>query len=746
LAVSQPSTKIFVTPEADVAALGQSKIATPKATLVISRPAVAETRLMIAAVPEDEPPPDDVNAYSQDVDELKATIDRLHAELRSVREFAPELRAIVTALINRHREMVQILTVAVDTAMTFTHATPIHPESLIERMQEQSAYLSALIREVEGVRQTSDDLHSLVAQRTAAVAAVEAEKAELLDKNASLTQTLADTAAALEAERSAILNFKALNGQLEASLEHQIALTAHANKRYADSEANKNQLLNDLDAANLSIVRLQNELATRVVSEPPDLDRSPNVIIFSQYLPPPVYTPELPLFSVAEEPRHKAFNTSSRMASASSRMAVQKVSARAPAPLNSPRQPSPEKNPTPIGPITPIAATEEVPVAIEQPPAEIQAAFTQVPLSTEPVQERLVVRADQVLAPRRTLHQGLKKPLLPLPEKLRKDADLLMIRSLRTLPEPLVVQAVAQLAVHPAPQPTMAAFLVPTAESTTRTETSTVASARATIQRRTISNLTHRLRAMEEQLGARSHELIDKRNQIQDLQQHLFSLMCNADALEARLAAAQRSLEESKGEVAAGLKLVTRLSLENSELRSLVAELSVIAKRETRRRRLVKFAQESEDVALGGEMRARLMMYGLRGKQPTKELQEMTNRYAMWIARWEGRRRELLENQRQQALAVLASMNLLRKDLTTEYQIGIPRNVPGFMVTSVQSRIVARKNNTTTGELNPGGRSRISEISSVPTLDEALARANAHNQAIGRTLQAGVVATPLSTG
>jgi hypothetical protein len=267
------------------------------------------------------------------------------------------------------------------------------------------------------------------------------------------------------------------------------------------------------------------------------------------------------------------------------------------------------------------------------------------------------------------------------------------------------------------------------------------------VDRRTIANLSHRLHATEEQLALKSYEVIEKRNQIQDLQQQLLGALAAVQALEARLAADARSIQQGKAEVVAGITLVSKLSTENAELRSLVTQLSVLAKQEARRTRFVKFAQESEDVAMAGELRSRMMLYHLRTAQPTKELQAMAMRHALAMAKWEGRRRELLEQQRQQALAVLASMDLLRKDLVAEYEMGLPRNAPGFKVTSIQKRLSTRKTNTRTGETDQSGtKSGLPEVSSVPSIEQALVTANAHNQRLGRSLRGGVVASPLSTG
>jgi hypothetical protein len=355
----------------------------------------------------------------------------------------------------------------------------------------------------------------------------------------------------------------------------------------------------------------------------------------------------------------------------------------------------------------------------------------------------LVVRADAIPipapAPPRAANRSLKKPLEPL-------AGVAPLSTQREAVASQLEMSGLRLDQRKGPAFSSQRFTSQASRGNHESHADTERSGQPQVAaKKTISNLISRLRIMEEHTAAKSRELIEKRDQMQEVQQQLFIANGTIASLEARLQLHTREVQANRGEVDAALKLVTRLSFENERLKALMAHASRAVSSTIAADKIMKMAGEESEAAVSGELRNRMLLYSVRGVADSVHLKSLAARHALAIAKWEGKRRMLIEWQRRQAISVLAAMDLLRKDLMVA-EVGIVQNEPGFKVTSV--KFVSQPERTQNEPRNKGrtwdGARRVGKNSSLPTIDEAVVTANAHVQTLGRSLQAGLVSTPIA--
>jgi hypothetical protein len=276
---------------------------------------------------------------------------------------------------------------------------------------------------------------------------------------------------------------------------------------------------------------------------------------------------------------------------------------------------------------------------------------------------------------------------------------------------------------------------------------------------RLLANLKTRFSELENQLVEKSRETIDMRTQLHEAQQSLFNARNQTAKLE-KLIVARTAEEAGRAQkLKFASDLIMKVTADNERLRNLIRELGRAASSIVKEKKIAQYLHEDIEMATSSELGSRILKHDLTGVARGNEfLQRLAERHAISVARWEAKRQMMLEEERKKTFLVLQSMKLISTKIEQETTL----HTPSPRETAQQSRVSraywpnpsmlvkseaparGARERYRIGRSMPDYYYSTASSASVPSVDEGFVRANAHQQTIGKTLAAGVIALPLS--
>lgn len=621
-----------------------------------------------------------IEQYRADLEAWTIEMKALYEQNRSLSASYQEITSMTRELQQRHKEIVTVLTKALDTAMSLAKGDAEHSESLIEKMQEQSAYLTSAIREKEMLHNQTNDNVLLLNERTQELMQIQNIQSEKDNQIEELTNQLKQVVQKVKTNEEEIQSYKETNKSSKETEELQKNYIDQLTKQINLQSSKQNELEKSINAKDVEIEKLKNSLLIASKGTEIDMTRLKPFVIFST------------------NPNGQSLHRKET----SHGFALQ--------------------------PITPTIVLESISEENEviHVSSKIQPELSTTHFSTfraEPAtSENTVVYADV---------QQMKKNEMEtsnLPSNKidsNKTSGNVSSRVFINKNEP--------------------------SQKTDRFQGSVIESQKS-------QNYKNRIQQLEANLVQKGHEQNTIKDELHLTQQHLFKLSTENAKMEREFKKLQTNSEVSEKKLKSMIKLVTELTSENEQLRKLIEKYKNMSQQIEKDMNAVRQLGESKNVALLNEMNERSLLHQLTksgSESQRKSLDRFTSRHILAIARWEKRRQYLQQQERDHTLKVLQAMNLIVADSKPSVpqnkvnkapkiihpSIPAQSNQPGLKITKFSmKKTEENKKNKTINILHPLDHSR-----SIPSFEDAIKNASAHNRKLPKKLQLGIVANPLRT-
>lgn len=659
--------------------------------------------------------PKAIEEFRTDLESWKRQMNELKEQYKSMMNSYNEVNNMTHDLIQRHNEIVKVLTKALDTAMSLAKGDAEHPEALIEKMQEQSAYLTTAIREKEILHSQSNEQLLILNERMQEVMVMHGETAEK-DEEINMLQKQLKSLTSKEKEN--MLKIHALEESEKASKENDAfqkdQINSMAEKLEIECKKNfDNQKV--VDNLNIKIEQLQTELVISSKASEVDMTSVEPFVIFS------INQKDDDIHSMSNN-KYKGFGLQPK-SSGSLNLSSTKLLPQAD------EQPSTEKTVDP-----PVEEDNEV------------IHVSSLNINKEKEKEKEIN------------HSNSKDSFAVFQPEFSEESDNKMIYKASSS-EQMIQDKVnsnglngrlnsdsnegisgVQLAVN---------------------QTSTIGG--RIVENQKAQNLKARIQQLESTLALKTTENSEVREELHTTQQHLFKLTNTNAKLEREVKRVEVQRELANKKLDDSIELVKTLSTENEKLRKLVEQYKQMSVKFAEDLKKASYFEQSKNIALLGEMKTRNLLRDIQKVDSSKyTLKSFAERQALSLARWEGKRRYMQEKERQKIMSALQALNFIKiddkKTVNKEeeedrHEGGLVRKkslAPGMKVTTYNLKKKFEfdsQSESGSEDLNANKNTNIKLESdhsrSMPSFEEALKNANSHNQKVSKMLRLGIVANPL---
>ena len=661
--------------------------------------------------------PKDVSQYMAELSGFRQQMSTLKENSALLKAMYTEVAASTRELQVRHNEVVKVLTSALDSAMKLAKGDGEHPESLIEKMQEQAAYLTSAVKERESLRTTADHASMLLAERSQELIAIQEDLTVKDSKIDLLNEELTRATNALEENQKKISNLETLKSEYESAEEDRKVQMDFIMRKLSTSEQTKLHLQCNLDKVQEELQQAKNQLAVAQAKTAPDMVKVSPFLIFSVE-----QAPSLPRkgFGLSPAPETVIIDQPPLAeAPAPALVSSQVESPLVPTPASSaPPEPEPEPEPEPV----PAQETQEPPPA-----------------------EKIVVKSGG----NAIKNVSLKKPLEPL--KVMEARTKKSQEEFTTL-QPVIndknlvyVRALKKSTGGRRHDATQSTINVPTSVLGDGSYFTSHPITGKVIENQTVINLKQRIQQLESSLHGKVQEFDATREELHKVQQLLLESESSYSQLKRELRIRNAENNASKERINTSVVLITKLSTENERLRRLLKELTDATKDAAKHARIARYMKEDADFSAIGESRNRALLREVHQYGCSENSRRLAARHALAIARWEGRRQFLMQQEREHTMAVLRAMNLISDQFKVDIPVAVQppeqpkkEQAPLIKVTTFGRQPEKRKERRQYPAPPP-----ISTSPSMPTVDEAVKIAAKHNQRLPMKLRFGVVGRPI---
>ncbi|OHT08311.1 hypothetical protein TRFO_04926 [Tritrichomonas foetus] len=624
------------------------------------------------------------NEFMDDIEKWKEKQQNLQDDANSLRKIIEEISSTTRELHERHIEIVDLLTKALDTAMKLVRGDGEHSEVLIEKMQEQSAYMTAAIREKENMFKQSSEQQIVLAEKSDHILNINnslRQKDEEIEKLSiamgDLMNTVIDKESTIQSLKEQKINYEEIQNKMyaqENDLYDKINVINGLNLT----------LQNDLDCEKMKVTKLLNE--KEIAKSMESFLHVPTFVIFSynnQTIPPSNSTRRVSTpFEISSQPT-------------SSRGTRQKPKYHHHTPLAD----LPSNNTTKA---TPNNNTDNQTTNLQKENISIPQSNTQ---TLNPMNIRKTLNPNRDIMKINMINRN-SIPLNSSPNNSNKNSVVLSPNKSGDNP------VANELAVNSVPY-----------------ETNPVNSS---------GKYKKRIMDLETQILNKTNESIEQRNKILDFQQQLYKATTNFNKLENEYKKLTAIKNSSNMKLESAVQLAASLSSENGRLRKI---LNNISKTSATVRNELESSNKEAELALNNELRSRQLLHDIQAYGNHKRLKSFAARQAVTVLKWEERRRKILEMERNKSFAVLKAMNLIKPheeekriaqdDISHKKQ----SHEIGIKITQIKF------NNPEYLPHNKESELPLEHSKSIPTYEEAIRASSKHR--VPKKLKIGVVANPL---
>ncbi|OHS99497.1 hypothetical protein TRFO_34080 [Tritrichomonas foetus] len=754
--------KVFLTPEADLVSLELSDVGyfsrrasapssakitkndskgniTPGDLSIFCPDSLGPTNMILAdKLFEKRKPvgePKAIEEYRLELEVWKNQTLQLKEQTKSLNQSYRELNSMTKELQERHNEVVNVLTSALDTAMKLARGDGDHPEALIEKMQEQSAYLTSAIREKESLHCQSQQQVILLNERTQDLLELQGDATYKEQEIDGLHNKIASLIQKVKENDFTIQNMMKMEKLYKTNENEQKVQNEFLANKLEDSQKAKFECEKQIDQLKLEIEKLQNEIALDSKVSDIDMTHLKPFVIFSSD-----YSRNEPGFGL--EP-HKNCQKLSEGRSASSSQIYES-----------------KKN-----------------INTDDPDVLTVNKLTSLPLTTVGKDKQFNILRPQVQNNDNMIY--ITPLIKPSASSRSGRTGRSTNRSTTSASQPIVMTSAKSVASSRSTSTTNAkgnnnsnnnndvsqladSLVVRNTmnEDSALTRKASMISGRV-VESQRAQNLKKRLQSLEAKYVQKNQEYIAMKEELHTAQQNLFKMTNSQSKMQRDLKKLEATKEAFDKKLNSSIHMITTLSTENEALRKLLAQYKQMSQQINRDMEQAARYGESKDVSTINEMKTRALMHDLSNYGETNQrYRNLAARHAMTIARWEGRRRYLQEKERERIMSVLQAMNLADPSFRSKVP---PKRVeneksenPVETETHAESQNSAPRTNRngiiiTRYEFEKDQKRKSSLIKydstesnqSMPTYEQALKTANSNNQKVPKKLKIGIIANPM---
>jgi hypothetical protein len=293
------ATRTFITPEADLDALRQprKKDYRDRGMQVVPPPAekkpydfgsgslrmIPTAKVMAPTSVAEEVHRKVIVGDPIEVERAREEIRKARTDMNHMSMEHNDLVAEYHDLVRRHQEEIQVLTSTLNSAIRLCRGDGEHPESLIEKMQENCAYLTSLILESETLHDEHQKTSTLLRSRTEELASLHTHIARQETKISDLISSLDKCTRALSDERSAREALEVYKQKAMQLGEKQDQVITGMRSKLANTEAAKFAVEHEREQLLIEKMQLENQRLFQSLSDDAGntLTAIPPFVIFS---------------------------------------------------------------------------------------------------------------------------------------------------------------------------------------------------------------------------------------------------------------------------------------------------------------------------------------------------------------------------------------------------------------------------------------------------------------------------------
>ncbi|EAX94035.1 hypothetical protein TVAG_156960 [Trichomonas vaginalis G3] len=699
--------------------------------------------------------------YKRDSSVLQTQIQAINERQKQLVDMHSDIDSHLKELFGQHKEVVNALKKANEMAFGAIKTVGTdHPETLIEKLQEQSAYTTNVCMERDSLQETVNETTNLLDRRGMEIIELKEELVKEKNKNEDLSNQISKLVQNMSVTKISsseqiqqnddLVNFQTL--QIE-ELQKNLEKTEKLNRNLSEEQIRTENKIRELES------KIVVQEVKKVVFD--GLVVGPFVIFNTEQhkeqpkkgfsLSPLINSFEALPISEEKEKQNKIAIATSPVAKFIS-------------PSNSSRKiESSRKNNSARSNNSEIEYGEEIKsdrilpkpeLQIDEPhlPNEHKTGIAQIAVPGQPLS--LSIKKGRISGGNQTRNSIIKMPL-PALNKLNEDTTTITLsehgrsRSFDSF-EPMITDKKTVVYVTRYIKDEKKESGKAPLSNTSRNEVNTERSEQETVNDMSINSskviktsysplqaLKNRIDALESILQNKSHQVLSGKDKEHMLNQALYKLTQEYKKLEREMTKMSALNDQYKDKIQNSLLLIKNLTNENEELRSLLAEI----KRNILSNEMIS-KKNGEKEIFQMEMFRRQKLLKNINSLGNKYNSDFISRQEASAARWQRKKEMIIERQKAQMMNVLRAMDLLNEDIPKEGQSNVVKHYeeqkkPSFsihLIGNSPQQINQKKNEV---------KKVPSEPSDFPSIEEAL-RSSSKGR-LSRELKLGVIADPIRT-
>ena len=684
-------------------------------------------------------------------------IEKLKSEADLIKNTYKELSDITKDLQDKHDEIVKFLTSQLDTAIKLAKGDGDHPEALIEKMQEQSVYLTSALREKENLASQFNHQQLLLKEQGQKLVILENDCASKDKEIDDLSSKLKALVLKVKESEEVVSNYENMQSAYKSNEESMKAQVESLENKVNEIQKSKHDTDQENENLKLEIEKLHNEFAINSKKSEVDMAMVSPFIIFTSEANPNL--------GFALQPVER--NSSRNSEEVSSRGQNENLKNQGKSSLSGRHDNVDEHD------MFRVSIYHGGPANKAKSPVE-----SKNDQNTKKEEEKLKsLQNDSQNKPKNDQKEksDIDNEKFDTYKPQVQDDDIMYVTPIATLPTSNKQKTVnssrsSQSNVESSRSNLSDHVKIPLSpiELTVSGKLRAISAHLHDSQK--AQYLTKRLQALETKYVARTEENVRLKAELHDLRQELFGAQNSYAKVLRDLKKLEASKQSVDNKVSSSVALITSLSTENEALKRLLAKYRHLSHKVSRDMEQAARYSELKDISMVNEMQNRALMHEIQTSMGTSKLKDIAARRALALAKWEGRRRYLQQKEREKLLAVLQAMNLANPDLAKQEK-AVPtinsqrhkfkkqppkknkgiiltpdaiterREVQSFGMRIINYNIPPQKEKVAYNIRTVNDKNNEADM---PTPDQALKTAN-FNQKVPRKLKIGVVGNPIQT-